>query len=102
MAKFLPGQSGNPAGRPKSTKNKVPTDLRQRLRLFMDSNFDGVNAAFNRLDDAQKVQYYIRLLPYVVPALKESDVKISVDNLTDDQLHQVIDEILLCNQYEEN
>lgn len=102
MAKFLPGQSGNPAGRPKSTKNVVPADLRQRLRFFMDGKFDGVNAAFDRLDDAQKVQYYIRLLPYVVPALKESDVRLTVDSMTDDQLHQVIDEILAINQDEEN
>jgi hypothetical protein len=67
MAKFLPGQSGNPAGRKKgvvSTRTKI-------VQSFADAIVAGGTARFkkelNKLEGKQYVDAYLTLLEYTLP-----------------------------------
>ena len=58
-------------GRTKGTKNKVPADIKSKVKNFIDSSFDDVLQAFALLEPRDKVQAWIKLLPYVIAKQKE-------------------------------
>jgi hypothetical protein len=90
MAKFKPGISGNPSGRPRGAKNVTPTDLRQRLSVFLDGTFDEITKAFNNLEGREKLQYWTKLLEFRLAKQKESEVNLNLERLTDDQVDQIV------------
>lgn len=67
---FKKGQSGNPAGRPQGTKNKVNQEIRERINDFLDNNFDDIQADIQRLEPKDRVKFFIELLSFGVPRLK--------------------------------
>lgn len=88
------GQTGNLNGRPKGTPNKTTVFLRERIKTFLDKNWAQVERDFKKLDPQKKIIFFEKLLSYAVPKLKESDIKLNLEALTDEQLNQIIDKIL--------
>lgn len=78
---FQPGQSGNPAGRRKGSRNKLGEQFIEALQQDFEAN--GV-AAIAKVRDEKPDQYL-----KVIASLMPKDVNLNVNNmdeLTDDQL----------------
>ena len=78
---FKPGESGNPAGRPKGARSKLGEEFVQDL--LADWKEHGAKVIIDVRED--KPDQYLKVVASILP--KELNVKVSeLDELTDDQL----------------
>ncbi len=68
--KYKEGSSGNPNGRPKGSKNKVGSDLRERIINFLSNEFENVQNDFQKLKPHERIRLYCDLLQYGLPKLQ--------------------------------
>lgn len=59
-------------GRKCGSRNKVQTELRARIKQFLDSQFHVIMRDFGKLDPEKRIALYEKLLNYVVA--KKTDV----------------------------
>lgn len=78
------GQSNNPNGRPKGTQNKVTTELKERVRFFIENNLDTIEADFKKLEPRERVQAFTALLKFAIPS------KVEQNNLNADSVKETI------------
>lgn len=82
---FKPGQSGNPAGRPKGARSKLGEAFIEAMHADFEQH--GV-AAIAKVRD-EKPDQYLKVIASILP--KDLNVNINnMDDLTDDQLIQRI------------
>ena len=78
---WKPGTSGNPAGRPKGSRNKLSEDF---VAALYDDFQDHGSAAIAACR-AEKPDVYVRVIASLLP--KDMTIKVQqLDDLTDDQL----------------
>ena len=87
-------RTNNPNGRPPGKPNKITTELRTRIKSFLDDNFETVKKDWKKLDPKDRILLYEKMLSFALPRMKESDIKLNLDEMTDDQLSRIIDKIL--------
>jgi hypothetical protein len=82
---FKPGQSGNPAGRPKGARNRLSEDfLRVLADDFAENGVEAIEAA--RVESPSR---YMAIIASLMP--KQVELQTSpVEQLTDDELEQLI------------
>jgi hypothetical protein len=95
---FQKGISGNPGGRPKGSENKATKEIRERLKDFCSNNWDRFERDFKKLSPLERAQIFEKLLKFVVPTMKEADVTLSLEKLTDSQLDQLMERIMNNNE----
>lgn len=90
------GMCNNPSGRPKGSKNKVTTDMKKVLKDFLTSKVVNLNSLYDDLLPNEKANFFIKLLPFVVPKMSEisaeSEINLllnNVEKLNDDQLDRL-------------
>lgn len=74
---FKPGQSGNPNGRPKGTKNKVTEDIRRAYQDLTEANLDNMSQWLAEIaadDPARAMDLMLRLSEYIIPKLARQEV----------------------------
>ena len=86
---FEKGQSGNPNGRPKGSKNRNTENLRIIINNFLFQKFDPVTQAFDDLSARDKVKAYVDLLHYGLPKL-QAESSNEFENMTEEQLNKII------------
>ena len=91
---FKKGESGNSKGRPSGSENKVTVELRDRIKLFLESNFKTVQKDFKKLDSAQRVALYEKYLKFVLPQLQNSDLTVNLEKMSETQLDMIIDRLM--------
>lgn len=99
MAKFEKGTSGNASGRPRGAENKATGELRTVISdlLTREMTPAKLRALLNKLKPSDRLNYLIKLTDFVLPKLKQTDLNIELDNLTDEQLDTIINRILTPN-----
>ena len=90
MARFKPGESGNPAGRPRGTRNKTPEQIRKIIAGVLSEyvSKDILISDLRKLDPKDRLQAIDRLIKHVLPAPVDEILK-----LTDDDLNRLADTI---------
>ncbi len=90
---FKPGQSGNPQGRPKGSRNKVSNDLREKITDFLSGQFETIKTLFadedKKLSPRDKLKFYTELLQYGLPKLSSVSTEIDIDKLSDEDIEDL-------------
>lgn len=82
---FKPGQSGNPGGRPKGSRNKLQGDF---MRALADDFETNGKEAIVRVREADP-STYLRVCASLMP--KEVEVSRPLDDFTDDELRAAVE-----------
>jgi hypothetical protein len=92
MAKF---ESGN-QGRPKGAKNKVSGQIRDRIQVLFDTNFETIQDDLESLEPKDRLKFMTDLLPYLLPKLQSTTYsqKIDLDSMDEEDLDILIDRIV--------
>lgn len=67
MAKFKPGESGNPKGRPAGSVNVVTKDLRNKLKAVIDIELENLPDLLSKLEPRDRIDLLVKLLKYTLP-----------------------------------
>ncbi len=82
------GQTGNPNGRPKGTENKANLEVKDKLKLFVDSNIDQINEDWKSIKSPEmRIKYFVEITKLVLPRPRdpeeEEDTRRRHDELID-------------------
>jgi len=65
----------NRAGKKPGTPNKINQEIRGRINEFLDNNFETIQNDLMQLEARERVKFYIDLLQYGLPKLKQTELK---------------------------
>jgi ribosome-binding ATPase YchF (GTP1/OBG family) len=101
---FKKGTSGNPDGRRKGAANKVTTELRERIKDFLEGQWDKIERDFNTLEAKDRVALFERLLQYILPRMSSVDLDADIDMklLSEEALDGLAERILTKNKSNDN
>ena len=74
--RYQKGKSGNPAGRPRGSKNKAKAELIDRVTMLIENNIDTLEDDLKQLEPKDRVKAVVSLLNYTLP--KKQSVKADV------------------------
>ena len=94
MAKYQPGQTGNPNGRKPGTPNKATSKAKDWLLEFLDNDTEQATKDWQKLSERDRWQIRTRLYDYITPRMKQTDLKIDVDQMSDEEVERLVNEIL--------
>ena len=73
---FRKGFSGNPAGRPKKSTNKITKDMKQSFAYLVDSNLKDFQKDLNKMKPKDKWELLLKLSDKLLPNLKSVESKV--------------------------
>jgi hypothetical protein len=88
------GQTNNPNGRPKGSRNRTTKEIKELLNNFISDNLDDLQAEYNNLDSKEKLQFFERVLKYVLPQQRDINQTIDVSNLSESEMDSLINKAL--------
>lgn len=62
------GQTNNPNGRPKGSRNRTTEELRKIFISFLEHNIDEIQSSFDELDAKNKLMFIEKVARLVIPA----------------------------------
>jgi len=86
-------------GRQVGTPNKVTADLKERIKQFIESEFDGVVVDFKTLEPKDKIMLFERFLAYILPRQREATIDATIrgqnafSEMTTDEITSEIERI---------
>ncbi len=76
---FKPGQSGNPAGRPRGSGQVKTKDIRQRLKELIAIEIDGLPELLSQLEPKDRAAMIIQLSRFILPRVADMTAAALVD-----------------------
>ena len=70
---FKPGESGNPNGRPKGSKNRTTAEIREHIQTVLDGQYEQLEADLISMKPFQRVMMIEKLTKFFLPALQKND-----------------------------
>jgi hypothetical protein len=85
--KFKPGESGNPKGRPRGSKNIVPRSSKEKISSFLNTALDELPEIWKALKPREKSQLLRDLIQFEVPKLQSVAVEgeMNIKGMTNEQ-----------------
>ncbi|MBM6842407.1 hypothetical protein [Phocaeicola plebeius] len=93
MARQKNDGRGRLGGRAAGTPNKVSGTLKEWLTSLIDKNRAQIEKDLQDLEPKERLQMMEKLMQYVIPKQAAQQVKLDFDNMTDEQLEQLVNEI---------
>jgi hypothetical protein len=62
------------------SKNKLTAEIKQRISDALNSTIENLENDMNSLQTKERLEIFTRLLPYILPRLKDSDLNAINDN----------------------
>lgn len=92
IMKFKKGQSGNPKGKPKGTKNKVGSEVKQNLEKFLSKNMtvEKLETLFVSLLPEDRARFLRDCARFIVSSAPTLTMNIAFEELTEDQIEAML------------
>jgi hypothetical protein len=87
----MKGHTNNPNGRPLGVPNKITANLKDRVNLLIENNFDKLQLDLDNIDPKDRLSIMLKLMEYVLP--KQKETKIDFSNLSDTEIDELINRI---------
>ena len=87
----MKGHTNNPNGRPLGVPNKITSNLKDRVNLLIENNFDKLQLDLDTIDPKDRLIIILKLMEYVLP--KQKETKIDFSNLSDAEIDELINRI---------
>jgi hypothetical protein len=84
-------KTNNPNGRPIGVPNKVTANLKDRVNLLIENNFDKFQLDLDSVEPKDRLNLLLKLIEYVLP--KQKETKIDFSNLSDAEIDELINRI---------
>ncbi len=78
-------------GRKPGTPNKATSEIRDRIKNFLESKSEELNEIWNNLEAKEKFQMFNQLSRYIIPTMQSTEFKI--DTTTTSEIKQQLDEL---------
>ena len=91
---FLAGHSHS-TGRPKGSKNKTTEKIRDTFLHFVENNLERMQSDFDQLEAKDRFKYLFEMSKFILPSLKSIEFGNILDELTEEQVTDVIKKIKL-------
>lgn len=66
--------------RRKGSKNKLTAEIKQRISDALNNTIDNLENDLNSLSVKDRLEIFSRLLPYILPKLRETDINEITEN----------------------
>ncbi len=70
----------NKNGRPKGSRNKATTEIREKFQDLIESNFEQLEKDLKTLRASERVKAILDLAKFVLPTLKSTEVDLTTSN----------------------
>lgn len=87
------GKTGNPNGRPKGSPNKTTTEVRQWLSRLIEKNRRQIERDLKAIEPKDRLLILEKFMSYTVPKMQSIQAQVDFNNLTDEQLDNLVLEI---------
>jgi hypothetical protein len=87
----MKGHTNNPNGRPLGVPNKITSNLKDRVNLLIENNFDKLQTDLDTIEPKDRLSIMLKLMEYVLP--KQKETKIDFSNLSDAEIDELINRI---------
>jgi len=87
------GKTNNPRGRPKGSKNKSTSQIKNLIQDFVSDNLDDLQKQYDNLDPKDKLQFFERILKFVLPQQRDVQQTINIKELSDKEMDLLIEKI---------
>jgi len=97
MAKFKPGESGNPAGKVPGTLNRSTQVVLEKIDTVINDCFgsEQLKADLKQLKPYERWKVLLRLFEFRAPKMRATEMKLDIfEHLSDNDLDRIIDELV--------
>ena len=96
MAKFKKGESGNPEGKTPGTLNRSTQEVRTKIENVLSEHFDKdqLAADLKAVKPYERWNLFLKLLEFVVPRMRASELKIEFEQFSDQDLDKIINGLI--------